>query len=44
MQTAAFLQIATKRRQRELRELLAIIAIGAQGNEKSIQKALKDDQ
>jgi hypothetical protein len=41
-QTAAFLVIAYRRREREMREQLAMQALAARGDPKAIQQALKD--
>lgn len=41
-QTAAYMQFAIEDRQRELRELLAIMAMAARGDPRAIEKALKD--
>lgn len=41
-QLHAFLFIASKRREREQAEALALNALAAQGTEKAIKKAIKD--
>jgi len=42
-QMQAFLFIASRRRQREQRELLALYAMATRGEAKNIKKALRDD-
>jgi len=42
-QMQAYLFIASRRRQRENRELLALYAMATRGESKDIRKALRDD-